>query len=47
MICRGKGKNKEYCSKVIKEILEHWDELVWGKTTNQKEVEEDDGERSN
>lgn len=35
MICKGKGENKEYCDQVIKEILEHWDELVWGKTTNE------------
>lgn len=28
MICRGNGENKEYCDKVIKELLNNWDELV-------------------
>ena len=36
MICRDKGENKEYCDRVIGEVLEHWDEIVYGKTTNQK-----------
>lgn len=35
MIPRGKGENEEHCDKVIKEILEHWDETI-GKTTNQE-----------
>lgn len=44
MICRGKGENKEYCDRVIKEILEHWDETI-GKTTNTKGVKEDEADR--
>lgn len=36
MIPRGKGENKEHCDKVIKEILKHWDEIMYGKTTNQE-----------
>lgn len=36
MICRGKGENKEHCDKVIREVLEHWEETMYGKTTNQK-----------
>ena len=40
MICRGKGEDKEYSNKVIGEVLEHWDEIMYGKTTNQKGEEE-------
>lgn len=36
MICRGKGQNKEHCDKVIKEILENWDKVMYGKTTNRE-----------
>ena len=42
MICRGKGKNKEHCNKVIGEVLEHWDEIMYGKTTNQEGEREDE-----
>lgn len=40
MICKGKGENKEYCREVIKEVLEHWDRTVCGKTTNREGEEE-------
>ncbi len=40
MICRGKGENKEYCDRVIREILENWEKEV-DKTTNQKGERED------
>lgn len=36
MICRGKGENKEYCDRVIEDILKQGEENVCGKTTNQK-----------
>lgn len=36
MICRGKGENKEYGDKVIKEVLKNWDKIMYGKTTNQE-----------
>ena len=44
MICRGKGTNKEYCDKVIKEVLEHWDEIMYGKTTNHEGEREDEAD---
>jgi len=40
VICRGKGENKEYSDRVIGEVLEHWDEIMYGKTTIQKGEEE-------
>lgn len=36
MICRNKGDNKEYSDKVIKEVLNHWDEIMYRKKTNQE-----------
>lgn len=42
MICRGKGENKEYSDRVIRELLDHWDEIMYGKTTNQEGEEEDE-----
>ena len=42
MICRGKGENKEYGDRVIKEVLENWDKIMYGKTTNQKGEKEDE-----
>ena len=42
MICRGKGENKEYSDRVIKEVLKDWDEIMYGKTTNQKGEKEDE-----
>lgn len=36
MICRGKGENKEYCDRVIEDILKQWEQSVSGKTTNQE-----------
>ncbi len=42
MICRGKGENKEYCDRVIEDILKQWEENVCGKTTNQKGDEADE-----
>lgn len=44
MICRGKGKNKEHCDKVIREVLERWDESVYDKTTKQKGEEENEAD---
>lgn len=41
MTCRGKGENKEYGDKVIGEVLDRWDEIVYGKTTNQEGDRED------
>ena len=41
MIQMGKGENKEYCTQVIKEILERWDRDVC-KTTNQEGDREDE-----
>lgn len=29
MIYKGKGENKEYCNKVIEEILNNWDEIMY------------------
>lgn len=40
MIRKGKGENKEYCRKVIKEVLDHWDMIMHGKTTNREGEEE-------
>ena len=40
MIRKGKGENKEYCDRVIGEVLEHWDEIMYGKTTNREGEEE-------
>lgn len=42
MICRGKGENKEHSDRVIKEVLKDWDEIMYGKTTNQEGEEEDE-----
>ena len=36
MLCKGKGENKEYCERVIKDILSQWDRTVCDKTTNQE-----------
>ena len=36
MIPTGKGENKEYCDKVIREVIDRWDEIMYGKTTNHK-----------
>lgn len=36
MICRGKGENREHGDKVIKEVLENWDEIMYSKTTFQE-----------
>ncbi len=44
MICKGKGENKEYCDRVIGEVLERWDETMYGKTTNQKGEEENEAD---
>ena len=40
MIRKGKGENKEYCDRVIGEVLERWDETMYGKTTNREGEEE-------
>ena len=42
MICRGKGENKEYGDRVIKEVLENWDKIMYGKTTIQEGEEKDE-----
>lgn len=34
MIPKGKGENKEYCNKVIRGILEYWDERVSKNAVN-------------
>ena len=44
MICRGKGEDKECSDRVIGEVLEHWDEIMYGKTTNQKGEEENEAD---
>lgn len=44
MVCKGKGENKEYCDKVIQDILEHWNESVYGKTTKQKGDEDNEAD---
>lgn len=44
MIRRGKGENKEYSDRVIGEVLERWDEIMYGKTTNQKGKEENEAD---
>lgn len=31
MVYKGNGENKEYCDRVIKEILSNWDEVVCKK----------------
>ena len=36
MICTGRGENREYCDRVMKDILERYDDEVCGKTTNQE-----------
>lgn len=36
MIPRGKGDNKKYCNKVIKEVMEHWDERVCNNIQKEK-----------
>lgn len=36
MASKGKGENKEYCERVIKDILSQWDRTVCDKTTNQE-----------
>lgn len=43
MIFRGKGENKEHCDRVIKDVLEHWDEAI-GKTTNGTGGSEDEAD---
>ena len=40
MIPRGKGENKEYSDKVIRDALEHLDEII-GKTNQEKIVCDD------
>lgn len=40
MIPRGSGENKEYSDRVIREVVDHWDEIMYGKTTNRKGEEE-------
>ena len=42
MIPRGKGENKEYSDRVIREVLKDWDKVMYGKTTNQKGEEKDE-----
>lgn len=42
MIPRGSGENKEYSDRVIREVLKDWDEVMYGKTTNQKGEEKDE-----
>lgn len=42
MIPTGNGENKEHCDKVIREVLDRWDETMYGKTTNQKGDKEDE-----
>ena len=42
MIPRGKGENKEYSDRVIKEVLENWDKIMYGKTTIQEGEEKDE-----
>ena len=44
VIRKGKGENKEYCDRVIGEVLECWDETMYGKTTNQKGEEENEAD---
>lgn len=44
MIRRGKGENKEYCDRVIREVLENWDETMYGKTTNREGEEENEAD---
>lgn len=39
MVCRGKGEDKEYCDRVIKDVLSQWDRTVCNKTTNQMDQE--------
>jgi hypothetical protein len=36
LLYNGKGENKEYCDRVIKDILKQWEQNVSGKTTNQE-----------
>ena len=40
VIRKGKGENREYCDRVIGEVLERWDETIYGKTTNREGEEE-------
>lgn len=40
MIRKGKGENKEYSDRVIKEILENWNKTVYTRTTNREGEEE-------
>lgn len=40
MIPRGKGENKEYSDRVIREVLKNWDKVMYGKTMNQKGEDE-------
>ncbi len=42
VIPRGKGENKEHCDRVIREVVDRWDEVMYGKTTNQKGEEKDE-----
>lgn len=42
MICRGKGENREYSDKVIKEVLKDWDKIMYGKTTNREGERKDE-----
>ena len=36
MIPRGKGEDKEHSDRVIRDVLEQWDKIMYGKTTNRK-----------
>lgn len=42
MYYKGQGENKEYCERVIRDILSQWDKTVCGKTTNQEGEGEDE-----